>query len=250
MARKKQGSQKKDRTRGERRMSEAEQQENIVRSFMAQAVQKAAREPVEAMSEAQGHYILGIQSNDVTFGLGPAGTGKTFVATALACDDLIDGTIERIYVVRPMVETEDIGYLPGDVYEKFLPYFRPVYDVLTERLGKGFTDYLIREGRIEVAPLAFLRGRTLKNAVVILDEAQNTTPKQMKMFMTRLGQNCRAVINGDVEQCDLDSPSGLPEAFEMFKGVPGFGYVEFRPEDVRRSDLAQRVVDTYEKHAA
>lgn len=241
---------RKDRSQGqERRVQQGAQVTEDVAYFLSQARQKAAQKPIEALTEAQGHYMLSIDTNPVTYGLGPAGTGKTFVATALACDALIGREVDKIYITRPMVESEDIGYLPGEVEDKFRPYFRPVYDVMEERLGKGFTDYLIKVGKIEVAPLAFLRGRTLKNAFVILDEAQNTTPEQMKMFLTRMGENVRVVINGDEDQVDIKGANGLTDSFRRFQDVPGFGYVIFEPEDVRRSALAQRVVVVYE-HAA
>lgn len=237
---------KKKQTRGEKRMNEAALVTEDVAFFLSQARKKAADAPIEAQSEAQGHYLLSIDTNPVTFGLGPAGTGKTFCATARACEALMAQEVWKIYVVRPMVETEDIGYLPGEVEDKFRPYFRPVYDVLEERLGKGFTDYLIRIGRIEVAPLAFLRGRTLKNAFVILDEAQNTTREQMQMFMTRMGENVQVVINGDENQVDIAEPSGLVHAHALFDGVPGFGSVQFEAGDVRRSELAHKIVERYE----
>jgi len=240
---------KKQRTRGDKRMDEAARAEAEVAFFLSQAKSKAAEAPVEAKTEAQGHYFLSIDTHPVTFGLGPAGTGKTYCATSRAVEALLAQEIKKIYVVRPMVETEDIGYLPGEVEDKFRPYFRPVYDVLEERLGKGFCDYLIRTGKIEVAPLAFLRGRTLKDAFVILDEAQNTTQEQMHMFLTRLGENVTAVINGDERQVDIKQPSGLVHARRLFEGVPGFGVIQFEPEDVRRSALAHKIVEVYELEA-
>jgi len=241
---------RKERRQGqERRVQQGAQVTEDVAYFLSQARQKAAQKPIEALSEAQGHYMLSIDSNPVTFGLGPAGTGKTYCATSRAVEALLAQEIKKIYVVRPMVETEDIGYLPGEVEDKFRPYFRPVYDVLEERLGKGFCDYLIRTGKIEVAPLAFLRGRTLKDAFVILDEAQNTTQEQMHMFLTRLGENVTAVINGDERQVDIKQPSGLVHARRLFEGVPGFGVIQFEPEDVRRSALAHKIVEVYELEA-
>lgn len=240
---------KKNRSKGQQRVDQGAQITEDVAFFLSQARQKMSQAPVEALTEAQGHYMLSIDSNDVTFGLGPAGTGKTYVATARACEALVAREIDKIYVVRPMISTEDIGFLPGELEDKFRPYFRPVYDVLEERLGKGFTDYLIRIGRIEVAPLAFLRGRTLKNAFVILDEAQNTTVKQMEMFMTRMGENVTVVVNGDESQIDIFEPSGLPDAYRLFTGLPGFGVVTFEKGDVRRSELAERIVRGYARAA-
>lgn len=249
MAKKKSQQQRKPANRGERKEQQASQVTEDVAFFLSQAKQKQAQSPIEAQTEAQGHYMLSIDSNDVTFGLGPAGTGKTFVATSLAVEALLEQEVRKIYVVRPMISTEDIGFLPGEVEDKFRPYFRPVYDVLEDRLGKGFTDYLIKIGRIEVAPLAFLRGRTLKDAFVILDEAQNTTREQMEMFMTRMGENVTVVVNGDAGQVDIKEPSGLEDAYRLFREVPGFGSVVFETGDVRRSQLAQRVVEGYARVA-
>lgn len=241
--------QNRKQTRGDKRMDEAARVQEDVFFFLAQARKKAAEAPAEARTEAQGHYFLSIDTNPVTFGLGPAGTGKTYCATSRAVEALLAKEVSKIYVVRPMVETEDIGYLPGEVEDKFRPYFRPVYDVLEDRLGKGFCDYLISTGKIEVAPLAFLRGRTLKNAFVILDEAQNTTREQMQMFLTRLGEGVTAVINGDENQVDIKQPSGLIHARLLFEGVPGFGVVQFETGDVRRSALAHKIVEVYELEA-
>ncbi len=249
MAKKKSQQQRKPANRGQRKEQQASQATEDVAFFLGQARQQRVLKPIEAQTEAQGHYMLSIARNDVTFGLGPAGTGKTYVATSMACDALVEREVRKIYVVRPMISTEDIGFLPGEVEDKFRPYFRPVYDVLEERLGKGFTDYLIKIGKIEVAPLAFLRGRTLKDAFVILDEAQNTTPEQMEMFMTRMGENVTVVINGDESQVDIPGPSGLPNAYHLFRDVPGFGSVVFEAADVRRSQLAQRVVEGYARVA-
>lgn len=242
----------KKQRRGDRKPARSRREQGMqvtedIAHFLSRARQKAAQEPVQALTEAQGHYILSIGSNPVTFGIGPAGTGKTYVAASLACEALQAKTIEKIYVARPMVDAEEhIGFLPGEVEDKFAPYFRPVRDTLEERLGAGFTEYLIQEKRIEICPFAFLRGRTLKNAFVILDEAQNTTPKQMQLFLTRLGENVTVVINGDLSQQDIPGPSGLADALRRFKNVPGFGVIGFDPEDVRRSALAQRVVEVYE----
>jgi len=218
--------------------------------FLSQNRTRASQEPIQAQTEAQGHYMISIDSNPVTFGMGPAGTGKTFVATAMACEALVNREVQKIYITRPMVDAEEeMGFLPGEVEDKFAPYFRPVRDVLEKRLGAGFTEYLIREKRIEICPFAFLRGRTLEDAFVILDEAQNTTPKQMKLFLTRLGENVTVVINGDSSQQDIKGPNGLDDAYARFRGVPGFGSVVFDETDVRRSALAQVVVTTYDRAA-
>lgn len=221
-----------------------------VARFLAQAQTRRVKEPIEAQSEAQGHYILSIQSKDITFGTGPAGTGKTYVSASLACDALMANEVDKIVITRPVVEAdENMGFLPGDVADKFAPYFVPVREVLEERLGKGFVAYLISTGKIEIAPFAYMRGRTFKNAFVILDEAQNTTPKQMKLFLTRLGENVRVVINGDSTQQDIRaSVNGLDDAHQRFCRTPGFGAVQFEAGDVRRSPLVQRIVENYETH--
>lgn len=245
---KRNGSRRQQRTN--HRVEQGAQVVEEVGYFLEGTNQKASKEPLEAKSEAQGHYMLSIESNDVTFGLGPAGVGKTYLATAMACEALLAREVKKIYITRPMVDAEeDIGYLPGDVADKFAPFFTPVREVLEERLGVGFTEYLIKHKRIEICPFAFLRGRTLKDAYVILDEAQNTTPKQMKLFLTRLGENVNVIINGDSTQQDIKGPNGLDEAYRLFNQAPGFGSVVFEAGDVRRSALAERIVSVYESVA-
>jgi len=223
-----------------------------VARFLAQAQTRQIKDPIQAQSEAQGHYILSINRHDVTFGIGPAGTGKTFVSAAMACDALMAKEVDKIVITRPVVEAdENMGFLPGEIADKFAPYFVPVREVLEERLSKGFVEYLIETGKIEIAPFAYMRGRTFKNAFVILDEAQNTTPKQMKLFLTRLGENVRVVINGDSTQQDIRvAVNGLDDAYQRFSRTPGFGAVEFESGDVRRSALVQRIVESYETHPA
>lgn len=221
-----------------------------VARFLATANTRRVKEPIEAKSEAQGHYILSITRNDVTFGTGPAGTGKTFVATTMACDALMAGEVDKVVVTRPVVEAEEnMGFLPGEVADKFAPYFTPVREVLEERLGQGFVKYLIENGKIEIAPFAYMRGRTFKRSFIILDEAQNTTPKQMKLFLTRLGEGVVVVINGDSTQQDIRAArNGLDDAYQRFSRTTGFGAVEFEEADVRRSPLVQRIVKNYETH--
>ena len=219
-----------------------------VAQFLAQAQSKRIKEPVEAQSEAQGHYLISMAENVVTFGTGPAGTGKTFLSAAAACDALLAHEVDKIVITRPVCEAEEnLGFLPGEIADKFAPYFAPVREALEERLGKGFVAYLIGTGKIEIAPLAYMRGRTFKNAFVILDEAQNTTPKQMKLFLTRLGENVQVVINGDSTQQDIRTViNGSDDAKRRFSRSPGFGLVEFEACDVRRSALVQHIVESYE----
>lgn len=205
------------------------------------------KKPLQALTEAQGHYILSIKSNTITFGLGSAGTGKSYVCGALACDALLDKKIERIIVTRPCVEAgEHLGFLPGELNDKFYPYLEPLLDVFHERLGKSFTQYLIKAERIKPIPLAYMRGMSLKKSFVILDEAQNTTPTQMKMFLTRLGEGSRIVINGDPSQKDIPRESGLDDAVYRLKPLKSIGTIRFERSDVVRHSMVQKILEAYE----
>lgn len=208
------------------------------------------RTPISARNEAQAHYILTVQSKPLTFAHGDAGCGKTWLATALAAEALLAKEVEQIIVTRPVLSAdEDLGFLPGDVKDKFMPYFKPVYDVLRERLGSSFLEYCLKPeiGKIEIAPFAYMRGTTFKNAFVILDEAQNVTVNQMKLFLTRVGDNCRVVVNGDVTQCDLPGnvPSGLNDALKRFAGIDRVGLIEFLKEDSVRSEICSLALQAY-----
>ncbi|HIE32937.1 MAG TPA: PhoH family protein, partial [Thermodesulfobacteriaceae bacterium] len=199
---------------------------------------------------AQKRYIEAIRQNDIVFGVGPAGTGKTYLAMAMAVSFLMRGEVSRIILVRPAVEAgEKLGFLPGDIAEKVNPYLRPLYDALYDMLPFDKVSRLLQKGVIEVAPLAFMRGRTLNEAFIILDEAQNTTSDQMKMFLTRLGYGSKAVITGDITQIDLPEPkrSGLVEAVEILKDVEGIVFVFFTKKDVVRHSLVQKIIEAYEK---
>jgi len=203
---------------------------------------------VEPANAAQTRYVNAIKSSQLTFALGPAGTGKTWVCTGLAAQALHNGDIEKLIITRPAVEAgENLGFLPGELEEKFDPYLQPFRDSLYHFLGKSFTEYLIKAGKIEAAPLAYMRGRTFKNAWVILDEAQNTTPKQMKMFLTRLGSDCKMVVNGDTAQTDINGKSGLQDAVERLFYIPSIRVVKFKREDIVRSGLVQEIVECYEE---
>ena len=204
---------------------------------------------VVAKNEAQSDYIEIIEDNDVVFGIGPAGTGKTYIAMAMAISDLLAKRYKRIIITRPAVEAgEKLGFLPGNLADKVNPYLRPLYDALYDLLPIDRANELIERGTIEVAPLAFMRGRTLSNAFVILDEAQNTTAEQMKMLLTRLGQDSCAVITGDVTQVDLPryKTSGLADALGVLEGIEGIGVCEFRGDDVVRHPLVKRIIAAYE----
>lgn len=205
---------------------------------------------LEPQTENQSRYIQSIQANTLTFGLGPAGTGKTYVATCLALDALQKKKIEKLILTRPAQEAgENLGFLPGELHEKYEPYLRPFRDIMVRRLGEGYIDCAIKNGRIEAIPLAYMRGMSFENCWVLLDEAQNCTPVQMKMFLTRIGQNCKVVVNGDVTQKDIAGPSGLIDGWHKVDGLPNVGMVEFDRSDVVRSGLVQLIVDRYGGYA-
>ncbi|WP_420394626.1 PhoH family protein [Acuticoccus sp.] len=211
------------------------------------------RKTVEARSPTQNNYIRAMEENEMVFGVGPAGTGKTFLAVAYAAQCLERGLVERIILSRPAVEAgERLGFLPGTLEEKVDPYLRPLYDALYEMMPGDKVSRALQQGVIEIAPLAFMRGRTLTHAVAILDEAQNTTAMQMKMFLTRLGEGSRMIITGDPSQVDLPPgvPSGLDEASRILAGVGGIAHVRFRGEDVVRHELVARIVAAYERDTA
>ena len=198
----------------------------------------------------QKNYIDSIRQFDIVFGIGPAGTGKTYLAMAMAISSLIKKEVNRVVLARPAVEAgEHLGFLPGDLHEKVNPYLRPLYDALHDMLDFEHTSRLLEQGVIEVAPLAFMRGRTLNDSFVILDEAQNTTSEQMKMFLTRLGFSSKVVITGDVTQTDLPDGkiSGLIEARGILEGIKGIGFAYFTKEDVIRHPLVQGIIDAYER---
>ena len=201
----------------------------------------------------QVQYIEKILAHDLTFGIGPAGTGKTYLAVACAVDALERDKVKRIVLARPAVEAgERLGFLPGDLAQKVDPYLRPLYDALYDLMGFEKTGKLLERGTIELAPLAYMRGRTLNHSFIILDEAQNTTPEQMKMFLTRIGFGARAVVNGDVTQIDLQrgQKSGLIEARRILAGVRGIAFTEFGAQDVVRHPLVARIIDAYDKTAS
>ncbi len=198
----------------------------------------------------QQHYIQAMRSNDVVFGVGPAGTGKTYLAVAMAVRALHDRRVKRIVLTRPAVEAgEKLGFLPGDLAEKINPYLRPLYDALHDMLEAEKVQAFIEEGRIDICPLAFMRGRTLNDSFIILDEAQNTSPEQMKMFLTRLGYNAKAVITGDPSQTDLPRHllSGLGDAASLLGGLPGIGVCHFSRHDVVRHPLVQKIIQAYDE---
>jgi phosphate starvation-inducible PhoH-like protein len=206
---------------------------------------------VDAKSEGQLKYLQDIDQNDIVFAIGPAGTGKTFLAVSKAVEHMQAGRIRRIVLVRPAVEAgERLGFLPGDIQAKVNPYLRPIYDSLNTFLEFGQLQRLITADVVEICPLAYMRGRTLDEAFIILDEAQNTTSEQMKMFLTRMGRSSKIVVTGDITQIDLTpgKPSGLVEVKELLKGVPGIAFAYLTKADIVRHPLVQRIVDAYEHH--
>jgi phosphate starvation-inducible PhoH-like protein len=212
---------------------------------------RTRRADLKPRTPGQAVYLEQIQSHDITFGIGPAGTGKTYLAVACAVDALERESVKRIVLTRPAVEAgERLGFLPGDLAQKVDPYLRPLYDALYDLMGFDKVMKLIERNTIEVAPLAFMRGRTLNHAFIILDEAQNTTPEQMQMFLTRIGFGAKAVVTGDITQIDLPKgiKSGLKDAQDVLGGVRGIAFTQFTKEDVVRHPLVARIVDAYAQH--
>ena len=210
---------------------------------------KTRKKPVEPRTDAQKAYVHSLMENELAFGIGPAGTGKTYLAVAVAVSKFISGDVDRIILSRPAVEAgEKLGYLPGDMKDKVDPYMQPLYDALNDFLPGKQLAKLIEEKRIEIAPLAFMRGRTLANAFVVLDEAQNATSMQMKMFLTRLGEGSRMVITGDRSQVDLPRGvvSGLSDAERLLKGIKGVGFNYFTSKDVVRHPLVAAIIEAYD----
>ena len=218
----------------------------------APALMIPRRTELTARTPRQAQYLQHMRSNDITFCVGPAGTGKTFLAVAAAVDALERDAVKRIVLTRPAVEAgEKLGFLPGDLAAKVDPYLRPLYDALYDLMGYDLVNRAFERGAIEIAPLAFMRGRTLNHSFIILDEAQNTTPEQMKMFLTRIGFGSKAVVTGDVTQIDLGKgqASGLIDARNVLDGVRGIAVTAFRSEDVVRHPLVQAIVDAYDRHS-
>jgi len=221
--------------------------------FLKGRPRSAGRKQVVPKSIAQRRYLEAIDRHDIVFGVGPAGTGKTYLAMAQAVSYLLAKRVSRIILARPAVEAgEKLGFLPGDLQEKVNPYLRPLYDALYDMLDAERVERLLERGVIEVAPIAFMRGRTLNDAFVILDEAQNTTTEQMKMFLTRLGFGSKAVVTGDVTQIDLPTGrlSGLIEALKVVAGIEGIATIHFDDRDVVRHALVQQIVKAYESYTA
>lgn len=203
-------------------------------------------EPLQAQTEAQGHYISAFISSKLIFGIGPAGTGKTYCAATYAADQLLDKQIERIIITRPNIEVgAGMGFLPGELEDKFLPYLAPFREIMIDRMGIGQYECAVKSEKISPQPIGFMRGKTFSNAIVILDEAQNVTPTEMKMFLTRIGENCTVIVDGDADQCDLSGPSGLMDAVHRLHNVRGVSVVEFTEDDIVRSGLVRDILRAY-----
>ena len=226
--------------------------DKFVALYEEEIIKDSYGKPIRVKTLGQKIYVDSVKHHDVTFGIGPAGTGKTFLAVTLAVTALKRGQVKRIILTRPAVEAgESLGFLPGDLKEKVDPYLRPVYDALYQILGKDQTTRMMEREIIEIAPLAYMRGRTLDDAFVILDEAQNTTIMQMKMFLTRLGFNSKMIVNGDMSQIDLPRrvKSGLVDAMEKLKGIKAIDFVHFSASDVVRHPVVADIINAYEKDA-
>ena len=225
---------------------------SMLKDLMNDRVQTHEKKPgVTAKTVGQKNYLEAIRKHDITFGIGPAGTGKTYLAVAMALAALREGKVSRIILTRPAVEAgEALGFLPGDLYEKIMPYLRPLHDALQDMLPAEEIQKHTERNTIEIAPLAYMRGRTMNNAIIILDEAQNSTTEQMLMFLTRLGHGSKAVVTGDETQIDLPphKHSGLLEAHRVLRDVDGIAVIEFGKRDVVRHALVQRIITAYEEH--
>ncbi|MFF2481984.1 PhoH family protein [Paenibacillus sp. NPDC058071] len=228
------------------------QAEELLDLFKAEITTTFRGKPIRVKTIGQRHYVKTIKKQDVVFGIGPAGTGKTYLAVVLAVAALKEGSVKRILLTRPAVEAgENLGFLPGDLQEKVDPYLRPLYDALHDVLGPDQTAKAFERGTIEIAPLAYMRGRTLDDSFIILDEAQNTTPEQMKMFLTRLGFGSKMVITGDVTQIDLPrgKNSGLIESQRILRDIEEIGFIYFSEQDVVRHSLVQKIIVAYNLEA-
>lgn len=228
------------------------QAEELLDLFKAEITTTFKGKPIRVKTIGQRHYVKTIRKRDIVFGIGPAGTGKTYLAVVLAVAALKEGSVKRIVLTRPAVEAgENLGFLPGDLQEKVDPYLRPLYDALHDVLGPEQTVKALERGMIEIAPLAYMRGRTLDDSFIILDEAQNTTPEQMKMFLTRLGFGSKMVITGDVTQIDLPrgKNSGLIEAKRILQDIEEIGFMTFTEQDVVRHSLVQKIIVAYNTDA-
>jgi len=203
-------------------------------------------EPIVVRNYAQGAYLDSLRRNQITFAIGPAGTGKSYIATAYAAEQLYYKKIDKIVVTRPAVEAEEeLGFLPGDLNEKYAPYLAPIRDIFDKLLGKSFVEYCLKTGAIEPIPIGFMRGRTFDNAICLIDESQNSTPGQMKLILSRIGENCQYIIDGDVTQKDISGESGLTDAIRKLEHIPSVEVITFLNQDIVRSSLCKKIIQAY-----
>jgi phosphate starvation-inducible PhoH-like protein len=203
-------------------------------------------EPIVARNYAQGIYLDSIRRNQITFAVGPAGTGKSYIATAYAAEQLYYKRIDKLIITRPAVEAEEsLGFLPGELEDKYAPYLMPIRDILDKLLGKSFVEYCLKVGYIEAVPIAYMRGRTFDNAICLIDEAQNVTPNQMKLILSRIGDNCKFIVDGDVSQKDIKGYSGLEDAIDRLGSIHGIETVRFLTNDIVRSGMCKKIIQAY-----
>ena len=203
-------------------------------------------DPIYAKNFAQSQYLEALRTNQITFAVGPAGTGKSYIATAYAAEQLYYKKIDKIIITRPAVEAEEtLGHLPGELEDKYAPYLLPVKEILEQLLGKAFVEYCLNSGKIEAVPIAFMRGRTFDNAIVILDEMQNASPNQMKLILSRIGENCQYIIDGDETQKDIRGKSGLEDAISRLEGIKGIEVCRFLDADIVRSAMCKKIIQAY-----
>jgi phosphate starvation-inducible protein PhoH and related proteins len=203
-------------------------------------------EPIVARNYAQGMYLDSIRRNQITFAVGPAGTGKSYIATAYAAEQLYYKKIDKLIITRPAVEAEEsLGFLPGELEDKYAPYLAPIRDILDKLLGKSFVEYCLKVGYIEAVPIAHMRGRTFENAICLIDEAQNTTPNQMKLILSRIGEDCKFIVDGDVSQKDIKVYSGLEDAIDRLGSIHGVETIRFLTNDIVRSGMCKKIIQAY-----
>lgn len=203
-------------------------------------------EPINARNYVQSAYLDSLRRNQITFAIGPVGTGKSFVAAAYAAEQLYYKKVDKVIITRPAVEAEEsLGFLPGEIEDKYAPYLAPIRDIFDKLLGKSFVEYCLKVGYIEPVPIAYMRGRTFENAIVLIDEAQNCTPGQMKLILSRIGENCKYIVDGDITQKDISGESGLTDSIHRLEHIPGIEVITFLNQDIVRSGICKKIIQAY-----